>query len=397
MSEELKKVADDINNTFGELKSELETIKSKDFITEEKHNRMVDDITSKLEEMQKKQAKIEAASQRHEAEEKNAEAFAEHKQKFDTFFRDVKSGQAEMEIRAMSTDNNPDGGYLVRPELANFVVDRVFETSPLRQVARVETIGTKSLEVLIDDNEAAARWVSEGASGGQTDTPELGLKEIVAHKQEADPRITTEQLQDSYLNVETWLQGKVADKFARSENTAFVSGDGVGKPRGFLSYAAASDADTYERNAIGQVNLGATSFGSATASDGLIELQNTLKEQYQSRAIFGMKRATYGAILKSKGADNYFFGTQLLKDGQLQSQLLGKNVIFMDDMPAEASAALSVVYADFSVAYTIVDRIGLQVLRDPYTNKGFVTYYTTKRVGGDVTNFDAIKLGKLSA
>jgi HK97 family phage major capsid protein len=139
--------------------------------------------------------------------------------------------------------------------------------------------------------------------------------------------------------------------------------------------------------------------GSASAlnADGLIEVQNALKEGYQPGAAWGMKRTTFGAALQLKGADNYFFSPVLLANGQATMQLLGKPVIFMDDMPAVAANALSVVYADFSVAYTICDRVGLQVLRDPYTNKGFVTYYTTQRVGGDVTNFDGIAIGKVAA
>lgn len=396
MSEDIKNLVEGIEKSFHALKEEQTSIKGAvDLLSEMKMDKQVEEITKNLEELQKEQAKMTAAMSRPTADEAKDNMDAEHKEAFNTFMRDAKSKE-EIEIvaKAMSTDVNPDGGYLVRPELSNFVVSRVFETSPLRQVANIETIGSKSIEVLIDDNEAGARWIGEGASSGETDTPQLGLKEITAHKLEADPKVTIEQLQDAYLDVESWLQGKVADKFARTENTAFVSGNGVLKPRGFLTYDAASDADVYERDAIGQVNLGSAA---AVNADGLVELQNTLKEQYQANAVFGMKRATYGDVLKLKGNDNYFFGQTMLKDGQLQAQLLGKNVIFMDDMPAVAANALSIVYADFGVAYTIVDRVGLVVLKDPFTNKGFMTYYTTKRTGGDVTSFDAIKIGKISA
>jgi len=161
-----------------------------------------------------------------------------------------------------------------------------------------------------------------------------------------------------------------------------------------LTYAAGDT--TYTRGEIERVNLGATSFD-ATAADGLIELHNSLKEPFQPNAVYGMKRASYGEILKVKGADTHYFGATLLRDGQAIPTLLGKRVIFMDDMPAEQSAALAVVYGDFSRGYTIYDRVGLQVLRDPFSKKGFVEYYTTKRTGGDVTNFDALKIGVLSA
>ena len=206
--------------------------------------------------------------------------------------------------------------------------------------------------------------------------------------------MTTEMIEDSYLDVEAWLASKVADKFARTQNSAFVTGDGVGKPRGFLTYAAQSTGGTYERGALHQVAMGAAA---ALTADGLIEVQNALKEDYQAGAVFGMKRATFGAALKLKGNDNYFFSPVMLRDGQASIQLLGKPVVFMDDMPAVAANALSIIYADFRRFYTVLDRVGLQVLRDPYTNKGFVTYYTTQRVGGDVTSFDAAVIGKVAA
>ena len=402
---EIKGLVEKINPTLVELRAEVDEMKSnapKDVITEEKHNRMAEDITAKMAEMQAKQAKLEAAMQRPSAEGKASDAEVEAKHRdalreymaYGTLPSGFKAGSEGVEIKSMSTDVNPDGGYLVRPELSDTIVSRIFETSPLRGVANVEQTGSKSIDILIDDNEAAARWAGEGASGGETDTPELGQKVIAAHKIEADPRMTTEMIEDSYLDIEAWLSGKVADKFARTQNSAFVNGDGVNKPRGFLTYNAQAVSGTYERNAINQVAMGTAD---ALNADGLIAVQNALKEEYQPGAVFGMKRTTFGAALQLKGADNYFFSPVLLANGQASMQLLGKPVIFMDDMPAVAANALSVVYADFAQAYTILDRVGLQVLRDPFTNKGFVTYYTTQRVGGDVTSFDAIAIGKVAA
>lgn len=403
---EIKGLVEKINPTLVELRKEVDTLKSRDLsdvVTVDKHQKMADDITAKMDAMQKAQAKLEAAMNRPEISDGKS-LNAEHEQKHRDAFKQYmangtlpegfKAGSEGVEIKAMSTDVNPDGGYLVRPELSQTVITRIFETSPLRGVANIERTGAKSIDILIDDQEAAARWVGEGASGGETDTPELGQKVLPAHKIEADPRLTTEMIEDAYLDVEAWLARKVADKFGRTQNTAFVLGDGVGKPRGFLTYPAQATSGTYERGKINQVNMGAAA---ALDADGLIEVQNALKEAYQGTAIWGMKRATFGQALQLKGADNYFFSPVLLRDGQASIQLLGKPVVFMDDMPAVAANALSIVYADFSAAYTILDRVGLQVLRDPYTNKGFVTYYTTQRVGGDVTSFDAIVIGKVAA
>ena len=395
---EIKGLVEGINATLMPMRAEVDALKSRDVVDEAKLSKMADDVTSKMEALQEKQRKLEAAMSRPGTATGDAELQAKHRKAFDGYLREgnapegVKLTAEGLEIRAMNTNVQPDGGYLVRPELAQFVIDRIFETSPVRQVARVESIGSKSIDVLIDDNEAGARWVNEGPSGGQTTTPQLGQKEITAHKIEADPRITTEQLQDSYLDVEAWLRGKVADRFAREQNTAFVTGDGVGKPRGFLDYPAWAQAGIYQRDRIEQRNVGV-----ALDASALIRLQGDLKEAYQGSAVWGMKRTTYSAALTLKGQDNFFFSPVLLRDGQASLTLLGKPVVFMDDMPALADGNLAVIYGDFSRGYTIVDRVGLQVLRDPFTNKGFVTFYTTQRVGGDVTNFEALKIGKSAA
>jgi len=402
---EIKGLVEKINPVLVELRGEIDGLKSEkpvDVVTEEKHNKMVESITAGMAEMQAKQAKIEAALQRPGSDgksDRDNEIETKHGEAFQSYMRTglmpagFKVSSDGIEIKAMSTDVNPDGGYLVRPELSNTIITRIFETSPLRAVANVERTGSKSIDILIDDQEAAARWAGEGASGGATDTPELGQKVLTAHKIEADPRITTEMLEDSYLNIEAWLSGKVADKFARTQNTAFLVGTGVGQPRGFLTYPAQATSGTYERGAINQVNMGSAA---ALNADGLIALQNSLKEAYQPAAVFGMQRATFGAALKLKGSDSYLFSPVLLRDGQATMQLLGKSVVFMDDMPAVGANALAVVYADFGTAYTILDRVGVQILRDPFENKGFITYYTTQRVGGDVTSFDAISIGKVA-
>jgi HK97 family phage major capsid protein len=407
MDIEIKELIGKVNEGVVALQSKVDGK-----VDEAKLEKIVEQVTkagAELQALNLKQNAIEAAmnriDQRGEKTGAKNEVVEASKAAYKNFLRtgeiaDAKfavkktNGHPTIEIKAMQTDVNPEGGYLILPELADFVVDRVFETSPIRALARVVQTGSNELMVDIDDNEAAARWVGEGASGGETSTPQVGKLSIKTHKIEAEPKATTEMLEDSYVDIEAWLREKVSDKFSRTENTAFVNGDGVAKPRGFMTLSAWAAAGTYERNKIEQVNLGNAS---AFTSDGLIALQASLKEPYQPRAAFLSKRASYGAILALKGADNYFFGSMLLKDGQQQLQLLGKPLYFADDMPAVASNALAIAYGDFSRAYTIVDRVGIQMIRDPYTAKGFVKFYTTKRVGGEVTNFDAIKIGKIAS
>jgi HK97 family phage major capsid protein len=392
---EIKDQVAEIAKTFTALRGDVDALKSRDVIDQTKLDKMSDALTAEIAELQEKQAKLEAAASRMDMKADDKDL---GKKEFDAYLRTgtapdgVKLTAEGLEIRAMRTDSQPDGGFLVRPALAPFVIDRIFETSPVRRLANVMTTGTKSIDALIDDNEAGARWIAEGASGGETTTPQLGQKTIYAHKMEADPRLTHEQIEDSYLDAEGWLSMKVVDRFSRLENTAFVIGDGVGKPRGFTDYPAWAVAGVYERDKVERVNSKAAT---NVAVDGLIATQNALKEAYQSGASWAMKRTTFGEVLKLKSTDNYNFLNLSVAPGNqnVEMRILQKPVTFMDDMAATGSGgAILAAYADWRRFYTVVDRVGLQVLRDPYTNKGFVTLYTYKRTGGDVTSFDAGKL-----
>jgi HK97 family phage major capsid protein len=390
---EIKSLVEKINPVLVELRAEVDGVKKRDVIDEAKFDKMVNDITGNVAALQAKQAKLEAALNRPGTDAKGQPEFvAEHGAKFNAFMRNTaQDAKSQIEVRAMSTNVQADGGYLVRPELSNTVITRVFESSPMRLVANVESGSAKSRDYLIDDNEAGSAWVAEGGTISETDTPDLGQKEIVAHTQRAMPSATWEMLADAYLDVEAWLAGKVADKFSRTENTAFIVGNGVGKPRGILTYAQQAAPGTYQRDRIRQVITGA---GANVTADGFIMQQNAIKEAYQPRAIWMMKRSTFGEALKLKGADNYFFSPVLLRDGQASMQLLGKPVVFADDIPPVGAGNLAVAYGDFSVGYTIYDRVGLQIIRDPFVlaGQGRVRFVTYKRVGGDVTNFEAFNL-----
>lgn len=411
--EDVKNLVEDINKGIAAVRAEVDAVKgdiAKNAEANAKVDAIIKQVTDAGEAMQKmaqKQAAIEAALNRFDATNTNNDKAkaSEQKAMISAYLREGPSaldgkniklheeGKA-IEIRAMSTDNNPDGGYLTSPELGTFMVDRVFESTPMRSLANVVTISRGSLDLLIDDNEAGSGWIDEGGTVSETDTPELGKLSIPVHKLAAEPLVTTEMLQDAVFDVEAWLYDKVAQKFGRDEGSAFVSGNGVGKPRGFLTHSAWDSAGVYERNKIEQVNLGDAN---NITADGLIALQASLKEEYQSTSTWLVKRTTYGNILKLKGADNYFFSQTLLKDGVMGLSLLGRPLMFGEDMPAVAAGNLSVALADWRRAYTIVDRIGVQVLRDPYTKKGYVKFFTTKRVGGAVTSYDAIKIGKVAS
>lgn len=300
------------------------------------------------------------------------------------------------EVKTMTTGSNPDGGYLVQPDRrTDVVVTRIFETSPMRAISDIITTGTNEVEIVIDDNEATSGgWVGEVTAPTDTATAQVGLLKIAVHEQFAMPKVTQKMLDDSYFDIEAWLAAKTNDKLVRTENTAFVSGDGANKPKGFLAYSAWAAAGTYERNKLEQINSGTSAVFTA---DGLRNLQGSLLEAYQANAVFLTKRDSFTAIsLLKDGTGRYLLNERLLAEG-VDVRLLGKKLLFADDMQAAAADSLSVAYGDFGVGYTIVDRMGLRVLRDPYTSKPFIKFYTTKRVGGAVTNYQAIKIQKLAA
>lgn len=388
-----------------------ENLKKSDVLTKEQIERINKEVTEKLEAIQKghrelmeRNKALEATLNRAEQGVEDSQLAKDRGEAFSAFMRNTEDGKRELEVidakmaeaKDMSTQVGPQGGYLVRPEFGDFVVQRIFETSPIRQLANVETIGARSLTLLIDDDQAASGWVGEGGTITDTDEPDLGELEIVAHKMYAQPRSTTEMLEDSFMDVESWLQRKVAERFARLENTAFVTGSGSKQPKGLMSYSDWAAAGTYERNKVEQFSSGSAA---ALTADGLIDLQNGLIESYQNNATWLMRRATYGDVMKLKdGQQRYLFNISLdMNTGLPGANLLARPVVFGSDVAAVAANALSIAYGDFAVGYTIVDRLGITVLRDPFTAKGFVRFFTVKRTGGAVSNFEAIKIQKVEA
>lgn len=303
--------------------------------------------------------------------------------------------QFEATVKTMQSGVGADGGYLILPDRKPGIDDvREFETSPMRAVAGIVSIATDEYEIVIDDDESASGgWVGETNTRSETDTAQLGVIKIPVHEQFAQPKVTQRFLDDASNNVEAYILSKTQDILGRTENTAFVAGNGASKPKGFLSYDATSGS-TYERNKIEQINSGSAG---AVTYDGLIKLQNGLKGRYQGNAAFMMQRATWEDVLLLKDSENRpLLRPDLLLNGA-ELRLLGKRVVFADDMPAVATNALSVAYGDMGQAYLIVDRMGMRTLRDAYTSKPFIKFYTTKRVGGAVVNWEAIKLQKLAS
>jgi len=301
--------------------------------------------------------------------------------------RNVQGPIPSEEVKALSVGIDPDGGYTVTPTMSNNIVKRLFELDPLRSLASVETISTNAIEWLVDYDEAGGGWEGETESGGETGTPKIFKKRIPVHVLYAKPRATQTLLEDSAINIESWLADKQSNRFLRLESAAFVSGDGVGKPRGFLTYGNYAAAGVDEWGKIERMNI-----GNPITADGLIELKFRLIEQYLQRGTWLVNRLTVADFMQLKdGAGRYLWSPGLKEDEY--STLLGLPLRMSTTMPIQAANALSVAIADFRESYMIVDRLGITVQRDPFTQKPYVEFYTRKRVGGDVINFQAIKLG----
>ena len=322
----------------------------------------------------------------HEFGNSHLEAY---KAAFATYMRKGDQALSADEIKALSVGTDPDGGYVVNPDLSGRIVTKVFETSPMRAYASVQVISTDALEGLFDLNEASSGWVGETDTRSETNTPQLGKWRIPTHELYAKPTATQKLLDDAEINMEAWLATKVAEKFARDEATAFVTGNGVNRPRGFLTYANGTTLP----GTIEQFKTGANGAFAAAPNGGdvLIEALYGLKAQYRANAVWFMNRATLTLVRKVKDEDGAYLWSPGIAAGQ-PATLLGYPVASFEDMPSPATSSLSIAVGDMREAYQIVDRIGIRTLRDPFSSKPYVEFYTTKRVGGDVVNFEAIKL-----
>ena len=345
-------------------------------------------------------------SENKEMEARAKEEFTKYLRKGDTISEEVKEAvirsyvtehrygaddhAIESEVKTMMAGSNPEGGYFIRPERSATMITRIFETSPVRTFANVETTSTDSLDFIIDDDEAdSGGWVGEVDSRGTTGTPKIGELSIPVQEQFAQPLATQKMLDDAGFDLEGWLSGKVTDKMSRTENTAFIVGDGARKPRGILTYPNWAAPDTYERNAIEQIASGAAA---TFTSDGLKAIQNAVKEEYQAGAIWTLKRISFEDIITLKDSTGRYIFQSRFIDNRDEMRLLGKQVVFMNDIPAVAADALSLIYGNWQMGYTVVDRLGFRVIRDIFTQKPFIKFYTTKRVGGDVTNYESVKI-----
>ncbi len=318
---------------------------------------------------------------------------APHQKAFAAYLR---SGEDEglrdlpLEGKAMSTAVAADGGYLVDPQTSDTIKSALTATASIRAIASVVTVESTSYDVLIDHTEMGSGWANEAANLSETATPQIDRITIPVNELSAMPKISQRLLDDSAFDIEGWLAGRIADKFARSEASAFVNGDGVDKPKGFLDYPTV-DEMIWTWGNIGYVVTGTA--GAIDDGDPIIELVYALGAEYRANATFVMNSKTAGTVRKLKDADGRFLWSDGLSQGE-PARLMGYPVLIAEDMPDVAADAMAIAFGDFANGYTIAERPDVRVLRDPFSAKPHVLFYATKRVGGAVSDFNAIKLLK---
>jgi len=329
----------------------------------------------------------------------SAEDYRAYKGAFIEFMRKGAAPMQPEQIKAMQAGVDSDGGYLLPPSMVGRIVTKVNETSAVRRLASVQLISTDALEGLYDRDEASCGWVGEVGTRSDSTTPTLGKYKIEAFEMYSQPKATQKLLDDAAVDIEQWLAMKVADKFARTEATAFVTGTGVGQPRGFASYTtAATDDSSRTWGQLEHVKSGANgAFASSSPADCLFSLIGAFKAPYLANAVWATTREVITAIRKLKEATtNAYMWQPGLQQGQ-PDRLLGYPIEIMADIAALATDSLSCFLGDFRSGYQIVDRMGIRVLRDPFTDKPYVKFYSTRRTGGAVLDFDAIKAIKFAA
>ncbi len=308
----------------------------------------------------------------------------------------LRSG-ATLEAKALAGTSDAAGGYAVPREIDARIDATLKSVSPIRSIANVVKVGTSGYRKLVASGGFESGWAAETASRDETDTPAFNEIAPPFGDLYANPAASQAMLDDASFDVEEWLAGEVAREFAAAEGAAFVSGNGTNKPKGFLSATISSVGDA--SRSFGQLQYLATGAAGAFASnpeEKLIDLVQSLRAPYRQGASWVMNSATLARIRKFKTSDGAFLWQPGLAAGQ-PATLLGYPVVEAEDMPDIAANALSIAFGNFKAGYLIAERGETQVLRDPYSNKPFVHFYATKRVGGMVSNSEAIKLLKFSA
>ena len=308
-----------------------------------------------------------------------------------------KGIESGVELKALGSSADAIGGYAVPREIDQAIGETLVAISPIRAIANVVKVGTANYRKLVATGGTPSGWVGFEAARPETGTPTF--TEIVPASGDlyANPAASQQMLDDAMFDVEKWLAQEIATEFARAEGVAFIKGTGSSQPLGFLSSPSATTLDGVR--AMGTLQFigtgAAAAFPASNPQDKLIDLVQSLRQPYRQGAVFVMNSTTASVIRKFKTTDGAFIWSPGLVAGA-PSSLLGYPVIEAEDMPDIAANSLSIAFGNFKQGYTIAERAATSILRDPYTHKPYVHFYATKRIGGQVTNSESIKLLKFA-
>ncbi|MCE0981687.1 phage major capsid protein [Pseudomonas monteilii] len=393
---DIKEVADALGKKFDEFKEKndkrIEGLEAE----KGKLSGQVDTLNEKLGELDELKSALEKElTELKRPDGSGTKAASEHKTAFMQFVRKgIDTGLGDLQAKALQIGNDADGGFAVPEELDRSIIELLKDTSPMRQVCNQITVGSPDYKRLVSLGGAGSGWVGETDERPPTGTPTLGQISAFMGEIYANPQATQTSLDDIFFDAEGWLNGEVAREFAEREGTAFLLGNGDKKPKGILAYALTTAKDS--TRPFGTLQKVITGAAGGFTGDNLIDLVHSLKAGYRANARFMMNNLTVAYARKLKDSEGNYLWRPGLELGQ-PSTLLAYGITENEDMPDIAADANAVSFGDYKRGYTIVDRIGTRVLRDPYTNKPFVGFYTTKRVGGMLVDSQAIKVLTLSA
>lgn len=393
------KILAELQRTFEAFKVENDARLSKkaDVVIDEKVDRINAAVSDMQAALTEANIKIATMAVNGNGSGKDDPVKAEHRDAFSRFFRrGVDAGLRDLEVKAkLTTQSDPDGGYLV-PEEMSTTIDRVLGVvSVMRQIANVMPVGAPVYKKIVNMGGAGYGWVGEEQARPETGTPTLKELAFTVMEMYANPATTQTMLDDGITDIAAWLADEVQITFAEQEGAAYIAGNGVNKPRGVLSYPTVANA-SYAWGSLGfTVTGGAAAFASSNPADAMVDLYYSLKQGYRSGASWLMSDAVMSTVRKFKDGQGNYLWAPPSAAGEVAT-ILSKPVYNDDNMPALGANAFPVAFGDFRRGYMILDRTGIRVLRDPFTNKPYVHFYTTKRVGGGVSNFEAIKLLKCS-
>lgn len=317
----------------------------------------------------------------------------DHRKAFNAYLRKGRTDNlAELQQKAMNTGSDPDGGYLVLPEMDR-AIDRVAQTmGAMYRLANVVTIGTAKYEKLVKTSGMAMRRVADGATGGETTEPRYAKIQIEVFPAEVEPWVYNETLEDAFINLETDLADEAAIGFAEGSNAEFITGNGVGKARGIAAYTNVLNS-AFAWGSVGYIASGkSAAFMSVAPADRVVDLQHALKAQYRPGAVWLTNDATLGTMRQIKDASGSYYLWQPDPSAAFGGRFLGHPVEIDDNLASIAAGSYSLAFGNFKRAYTIVNRSGTTLIRDNITAKGTTKFNFRRRFGGGITNFEAVKL-----